>query len=272
MVCFPVCFMASLDLSAYFKRIGYQGATTPTLDVLHALTRAHAQSIPFENLDVVLRQPILLDTPHVFDKLVTRRRGGYCFEQNGLLMAVLQQLGFTVRPLSARVRLRTPDRSEIPVRTHLFLAVTLEGEEWLTDVGIGSPSLTRALQWKADVVQETPHDQRRLVREGERWFHQLWKEGAWLDVAEFTGELFLPCDWKVASWYTSTHPDSSFMQGLIVARALPDGGRLTLSGNEMRHWHRDGRLDVTPVAQDDLPQVLRERFNLYAERVPPAGV
>src|SRR5689334_22686545 len=108
------------DLDSYLARIGYDGPRAPTLPVLRALTAAHTQAIPFENLDVLLGRRIDLAIDAVFDKLVRRRRGGYCFEQNGLLLQVLQALGFEARPVSARVRIDRP-RTDTPPRTHMFV-------------------------------------------------------------------------------------------------------------------------------------------------------
>src|SRR4051812_14228187 len=107
-----------LDLDAYCARIGYDGPRTPTLSTLHAITAAHTRSIPFENLDVLLGCGIDIAPAAIFDKLVARRRGGYCFEQNGLLLAVLEALGFQVAPISARVRWQRP-RDFTPPRTHV---------------------------------------------------------------------------------------------------------------------------------------------------------
>src|ERR1700704_2407859 len=107
------------DLDAYFARIGYTGPRTPTLEVLQAITAAHTRSIPFENLDVLMGVPIHLEVDALFQKLVHGRRGGYCFEQNGLLFHVLGELGFHAVLLSARVRLLRP-RDFIPPRTHVF--------------------------------------------------------------------------------------------------------------------------------------------------------
>ncbi len=130
----------TLDLAAYFSRIGYRGPRAPTIEVLNALTSAHAQAIPFENLDVLLGRGIDLAPEAVFDKIVRRRRGGYCFEHNGLFLEVLTALGFAVRPLSARGRI-LPARDQTPPRTHVLLEVQVGGERWLTDVGVGALSL-----------------------------------------------------------------------------------------------------------------------------------
>src|SRR3982750_4635329 len=116
-----------MNLAAYFERIGYRGPDRPDLALLSALTDAHTRSIPFENLDVLLGRPISLAREALFQKLVVDRRGGYCFEQNGLFLEVLRELGFQVTPISARVRLQHP-RDYIPPRTHVFLRVELGGE------------------------------------------------------------------------------------------------------------------------------------------------
>jgi N-hydroxyarylamine O-acetyltransferase len=252
-----------LDLDAYFSRIDHRGARTATLDVLHAVTAAHVHAIPFENLDVLLGRPIELEPDPLFRKLVTDRRGGYCFEQNGLFLQVLAALGFDVKPLSARVRLQRP-RDFIPPRTHMFIRVNLDGELWLTDVGVGGASLTSAIRFQADIEQATAHETRRLVCEGDLWFHQVRYGNEWHDVCEFTGEQMPPIDRTVANWFTSTHPRSHFRDRLMAARALPEGRRLTLLNRELTRRERDGRADTRAIASDEeLLAVLADSFGLY---------
>jgi N-hydroxyarylamine O-acetyltransferase len=253
----------TLDLSAYCARIGYDGPRAPTLATLHALTAAHAQSVPFENLDVLLGRGIDLGMDAIFDKLVVRRRGGYCFEQNALFLQILTEIGFEVRPLSARVRL-PPVRHRTPPRTHLFVQVTLDGEQWLTDVGVGGLSLTSAIRLDVVAEQPTPHEPRRIIREGDHWLHQARFGDVWSDVYEFTGEEMPPIDREVGNWYTSAHPKSHFRDRLIVARARPDGGRLTLQNNELKLRDREGIAEVRPVATAEaLLAVLAEQFDLH---------
>jgi N-hydroxyarylamine O-acetyltransferase len=250
------------DLDAYLARTGYTGPREPTLPVLHALTSAHTRSIPFENLDVLLGRRIHLEPDALVAKLVRDRRGGYCFEQNGLFLAVLTTLGFDVTPLSARVRLdRAPE--EVPPRTHLFLRVELDGRPWLTDVGIGALSLTSAIRFEPDLEQETAHEPRRIVRAGDRWFHQARLGEDWIDVYEFTGETMHFIDRQVGNWFTSTHPDSGFKRRFSVARAGDDGRRVTLTDTELKIRGRDGHADVRPIGSpDDLVDVLAEHFGL----------
>jgi N-hydroxyarylamine O-acetyltransferase len=256
----------TLDLDAYFARIDYRGARAPTLEVLHAVTAAHAQSIPFENLDVLLGAPVELDAASLFGKLVTARRGGYCFEQNGLFLLVLQALGFDAKPLSARVRLQRP-RDYTPARSHVFIRVELGGESWLTDVGVGGASLTSAIRFQADVEQATAHEPRRIVREDGRWFHQIRYGSEWKDVCEFTGEEMPMIDRTVANWYTSAHRESHFRNRMTVARALPDGRRLALLNREITARERDGRGVTREIGSaEELLEILRGEFGLeFAE-------
>jgi N-hydroxyarylamine O-acetyltransferase len=250
------------DLEAYLARIAYAGPRAPTVDVLHALVAAHAQAIPFENLDVLLGRGIDLASDALFDKLVRRRRGGYCFEQNSLFMEALAALGFRVTPLSARVRIDRP-REFLPPRTHLFLRVELDGQSWLADVGVGALSLTRAIRFDVEGEQPTPHEPRRIVREGDRWFHQARLGDSWTDVYEFTGEEMPPVDREVANWFTSAHPQSHFRNRLIVARAAPEGRRVTLQNDGLKIRERDGSATVRTIASpQELLVVLREHFGL----------
>lgn len=250
-----------LDLDAYFTRIGLDGPRTPTLATLNAIVAAHVQTIPFENLDVLLGRPIELEPEALMGKLVHARRGGYCFEQNSLLLHVLTQLGFDARPLSARVRYQRP-REFTPARTHLFVRVELD-ESWLVDVGVGAMSPTAALRLAETGSQATPHEPRRLLRENGLIYHQVQFGEEWHDVCEFTLEQMPPIDRVVANWYTSTHPGSHFKNRLLVARALPEGGRCGLLNRELSVRGRDGRAERRVIASpDELLTVLAEYFGL----------
>jgi len=260
--------MTPEELDAYLARVGYQGERAPRVAVLNALMEAHVGAIPFENLDVLLEREISLAPDAVLDKLVRRRRGGYCFEHNGLFARVLGALDFRVRLLAARARVGR-ERRETPPRTHLCLEVQAEGRPWLVDLGLGGLSLTEAIPFERDTVHATPHEPRRLLWEGERWWHQAWLGDHWADVCELTGETMPPIDQEIASWYASTHPDSAFRREPMVARALPDGGRLTLRGDTLT-LRRGEHVARTQVGSADaLLAVLDERFGL---RLSPGTV
>jgi len=218
----------AIDLDAYFARIAYAGPRMPTLETLDAITAHHTTAIPFENLDVLLGREISLEPAALQRKLILERRGGYCFEQNSLLLLVLQKLGFVAAPLSARVRWQRP-RDFTPPRTHVFIRVDLDGEKWLTDVGVGGLSLTSAIRLNTAAEQSTPHEPRRIIHEDGRFFHQVRFGADWHDVCEFTGEEMPLIDREVANWFTSSHPQSHFKNRLIAARAAPAGERKNCS-------------------------------------------
>src|SRR5690606_7025466 len=136
----------ALDLDAYCARIGYDGPREPTLATLRALHALHPAAIAFEALDVMLGRGIDLAPAAVEAKLVHQRRGGYCFEQNGLFQRVLAAMGFEVEALLARVLWRTPADAPPRPRTHMALRVMVEGEPWLADVGFGGCVMTAPLR------------------------------------------------------------------------------------------------------------------------------
>jgi N-hydroxyarylamine O-acetyltransferase len=254
------------ELDAYFERIGWSGPRDPTLATLRGIVLAHVRAIPFENLDVLLGRPIVLAEAAIVRKLVHQRRGGYCFEQNGLLLAVLTALGYRVAPLSARVRFQRP-RDFVPPRTHMFLRIELDGESWLADVGVGGLSPTAPLRLDTAESQPTPHEARRIVRENQRLYHQASIAGEWQDVCEFTLEEMPPIDRELANWFTSAHPESHFKNRLLAARAEPDGKRVTLLNQELAHREADGRARTTAITSpEQLLAVLDEHFGL---RFPP---
>ncbi|MBN9521014.1 arylamine N-acetyltransferase [bacterium] len=261
-----------VDLDPYLARIRYTGPREPTLDVLERLVLAHACSIPFENLDVLLGRGVSLADGDVERKLVHDRRGRYCFEQNSLLLRALAAVGFSATPLSARVRLKAP-REFVPPRTHLFVRVDLGGVPWLADVGVGGLSPTAPIRLDLlDAEQLTPHEPRRIVRgdrhPSPRYFHQAKLGDAWADVYEFTLEEMPAVDREVGNWWTSTSPQSKFRQNLMVALARPDGTRVSVLNREFTHRRGAevlGRFELADA--DQLRRVLAERFGLLL----PAG-
>ncbi|HWA86967.1 MAG TPA: arylamine N-acetyltransferase [Opitutus sp.] len=257
--------MAAPDLDAYFARIGYDSPHAPTFEVLAGIHAAHARAIPFENLDVLLGRGISLDLAAIERKLVREKRGGYCFEHNGLFLAVLRALGFRVTPLIARVRWQVPAGKPTPL-THMILRVDLDGRPWLADTGFGGIGLISPLALDTDAEQGDAHEPRRLVRQGHHLVHQFRTGGEWNDVYIFTLDEATPVDFEVGNWFTSTHPNSRFRQSLIAALAGPDR-RFTLLNRDFTTRFRDGRIEKREIASaDELLAVLAEVFGL---RFPP---
>ncbi|KWF04119.1 arylamine N-acetyltransferase family protein [Burkholderia pseudomultivorans] len=214
----------SFDLSRYFTRIGYDGPAEPTLDVLRRLHLLHPQAIPFENLNPLTGARVALDLPAVVDKLVARRRGGYCFELNKLFYTALTRIGFPVTPLIARVRWMRPPEV-VTAQTHMLLRIDLDGAVWLADIGFGSATLTAPLRFAPDERQLTPHGAFRVVAApvADEFDMQCEAPDGWLTTYRFSLKPAEWIDYDAANWFTSTYPESVFVNDLIACRVLPDG-------------------------------------------------
>jgi N-hydroxyarylamine O-acetyltransferase len=248
--------MDKLDLPAYLERVRWTGHLSPTLETLTGLQLAHATRIPFENLDIQMGLGIRLDLESLQDKLVRRLRGGYCFEKNSLLAAVLGRLGFQVVLREARVR---RGATRLLARTHLALQVDLPQGSFLVDGGFGADGPLGPVPLTGE---EAVHHGEvcRVVAEGPRQVLQVREEEGWLDLYALEPGSPHPIDLEMANHYTSTHPDSKFVQTLTAQRRTP-AGRWILRNLELTS--RDGRCTRTvPVAESDLVALLRTRFEL----------
>lgn len=208
---------SELDLDAYLARIGLPAAGPPTLELLEAIVAAHTAAIPFENLDIILGRPIRLDIGSIQAKLVHARRGGYCFEQNTLLRAALEQLGFTVGSLMARVVLGAAAAAVTP-RTHMLLRVALPDGACLADVGFGNLTPTAPLMLARDQPQPTGHEDYRLRPSDNETLLQARVGPEWRNVYRFSAEPSHLIDHEVGNWFTSTRPDGIFTSNVIAAR------------------------------------------------------
>jgi N-hydroxyarylamine O-acetyltransferase len=222
---------AAFDLDAYLRRIGYTGARAPTLETLRAVHLRHAEVIPFENLDPFLRRPVRLDAVSLQQKMVHGGRGGYCYEQNLLLMHALTALGFGAKPLAARVLWNAALVASTPPRTHMLLLLDVNGEPHIADAGFGVMTLTGPLRLEADIEQATPHESFRLRHAAAEHVLEARMRGEWKPLYRFDLQEQLLPDFEIYSWYLSNHPESRFVTGLLAARAAPDC-RYTLLNNE----------------------------------------
>ena len=226
------------DLDAYLARLGLSGR--PTLAELH---RAHVTAIPFENLDPMRGVPVSLDLADLERKLVTERRGGYCFEHNLLFAAALGALGVPAEPMLARVGPReNPDRT----LSHLFLRVRDGGAAWHADVGFGSGTLTEPVPFGPGEEFAQLGWRRRIIAGGDELVLQASRDdGGWRDVYSFVPIPARRIDIEVNNWYVSTNPTSRFVHGLVITRHRDDGSRTVLSD-----WSGTLRLiEQTPGAE-----------------------
>jgi N-hydroxyarylamine O-acetyltransferase len=254
-----------LDLDSYLSRIGLR--ERPDLAALH---RAHVTAIPFENLDPRRGIPVSLEPDDLERKLVSDRRGGYCFEQNLLLKAALEGLGAEVDMYLARVRVGSPHGTSRP-RTHLLLGVQADGTRWHADVGFGHGTLREPIPFGAGGEYEQVGWRHRVVEDGPELVLQLLdRDGQWIDLYGFVPEPVPLIDVVTSNWYTSTYPRSPFVTGLIVSVQRPDGARESLSdwngGLELTE-ETPAAATVVEVEREAVPEVVATRFGLEATLV-----
>lgn len=245
------------DLDAYFERIGWGGATAPTLDTLTGLLAAHMQHIPFENLDVLLGRPVRLDLDSLEAKLVRARRGGYCFEQCTLFAAVLERLGFALHRHTARVTARTP-RHASP-RTHMLIEVRFGARSVLVDPGFGSLAPRVPLPLEDGAAFESGAERHALVRDGTAWVLRVASEGQTVDAWVTPLDRDPAIDFEVGNHYTSTHPSSVFRQHLMLRAFTPDG-RIGVMNRDVTLRQGDRTQSWRLADRAALRQLLAERF------------
>ncbi|PRX99116.1 arylamine N-acetyltransferase family protein [Allonocardiopsis opalescens] len=254
---------AGVDLDAYLARLGHTGGTAPTLDTLHALHRAHAAAIPFENIDPALGHPVSLDIGDIQDKLVRRPRGGYCYEHNLLLAAVLERLGYAVTGYVARVRMGS---DQVRPTSHALLGVDLDGRTWLADVGFGGEGLLEPLPRRdgAEVRQggwSFRLDRMAAADGTAMWVLRSLHPDGWFDLHSFTLDPQHPADYAVRNHYTATHPRSPFTGQLLCQRTGPEA-RTTLRDLTLATTTPDGATTERTLTPAELPGVLRDTFGI----------
>jgi N-hydroxyarylamine O-acetyltransferase len=250
-----------VDLDAYFRRIGYQGPREPTLEVLTALHALHPAAIPFEAIDLQLGRGVDISPAAVDAKLIGARRGGYCYEQNGLFKRVLTAIGFDVEGLAARVVWMAPEDAPPRPRTHMALRVTIEDDPYLADVGFGGCVLGQPLRFQLDEVQPTAHEPYRLSLIGDEVLVEIQLGEDWTPAHLLSLEPWQDVDYELPNWWTSTHPSSRFRQNLIAARTTPEA-RYALLNGRLTTRTVDGRTERQELDVAGLERALREVFLL----------
>jgi N-hydroxyarylamine O-acetyltransferase len=263
-----------VNINAYLKRINYHGSLEPTAESLRALQVAHLLAVPFENLSIHAKEPIVLDDDALFTKIVDNRRGGFCYEANGLFAALLRALGFDVEMLSAQVA--NAEGEFGPDFDHMTLMVKTPGltniaQRWLADVGFGDSFLE-------PLLLDEPGEQRQgsrayqIVSEGQivsddthLVVMQRDNDDQWKAQYRFTLQPYTYSDYVEMCRYHQTSPESHFTRSRICSRATKDG-RITLSDMRFIKTSRAGRVERTLASEEEYAGVLREQFGIVMTR------
>lgn len=229
-----------MDISRYLARIGYTGPMTPDVPTLAALQTAHLYAVPYENLDILRGKPISLQIDDIFEKVVLRRRGGYCFELNELFGGLLRAFGYGVTDLFGRF---LKGETGVPMRRHHVLVVRVPGEDQplVCDVGVGTGSPTWPLYLLKDTPQQQPDGATYRFQEDAffGWILQEYKRGDWESIYSFTMEPQAPIDFVAASFWCERSPESPFTRQEGIYLRTPNG-RLTQEGNAFRCFSPQG--------------------------------
>ena len=247
-----------MDVDAYCQRIGYDGSRQPSVETLRGLHRSHLYTVPFENLNIALGIPIVLEPDRLYDKIVVRRRGGFCYELNGLFYELLLALGFRVSMLSGCVR--RDDGGFGPEFDHMLLKVELP-DPWLADVGFGE-SFVDPLSLKAGVEGAENGHLFSVKPENGGWeLHRRDSDGTEVPLYRFSDVAHQLSEYVPMCEYHQTSPESSFTRRRICTMAKPDG-RMTLAGMRLIETKNAVRKETMFSSEQELEACLREQFGV----------
>lgn len=248
-----------MDVAAYLQRIKYHGPLEPSAETLRQLHVAHLLNVPFENLSIHWREPIVLDDAALFDKIVRRLRGGFCYELNGLFAALLGALGFHVTMLSAEV---ANDKGEFGAPfDHMTLLVTLESR-WLADVGFGD-SFREPLLLDERAPQIQGNDAFRIEETGSHLMLSRRRDGAWEHQYRFDLEPREFGDYAEMCQFHQTSPESHFTKKRICSVATADG-RVSLSDMRLISTRGHEREELELLSESQYADTLREQFGIVS--------
>lgn len=252
--------ISAVDVSAYLQRINYRGPLEPSAETLRRLHLAHLFAVPFENLSIHWNEPIVLNDDALFAKIVRGRRGGFCYELNGLFAALLRTLGFEVTMLSAEV---ANDKGDFGLPfDHMTLIVTLE-KRWLADVGFGD-SFREPLLLDKRATQVQGNDAFRIEEAGPRLILSRRKDGGWQPQYRFDLEPHEFGDYAEMCLYHQTSPESHFTQKRICSIASADG-RVSLSDKRLITTHGREREESELAGEVEYRGALLKVFGIPVE-------
>jgi N-hydroxyarylamine O-acetyltransferase len=255
------------SLEAYLARIEHHGEAS-----LASMHRAHATSVPFENFDSSAGRPVSLEPATLEEKFVVRGRGGYCFEQNLVFMSALTSIGVSeVTPMLARVGNASSD--EPGALNHLILRVVEHGETWLADVGFGGGGLLDPIPFHVGAESDQSGWRYRLAEQGAAIVLQSHLDGEWADTYYFVPQPAPMVDIEVSNWYTSTHPSSPFVTGVLAGARRAERCLAFYQFSEPTLVERPvGEPAVTSVVPaSEVPALLADRFGIAGVTMNAAG-
>lgn len=257
-----------MNIQAYLDRINYRGPIDPTAQTLRDLQVAHLLTVPFENLSIHSSEPIVLDDASLFDKIVTRRRGGFCYELNGLFAALLRALGFQVDMLSARVA--NSEGVFGPDFDHMSLLVSLD-DRWIADVGFGDSFLEPLLLDEPGEQVQGARAYKIVSDDGPKTLMRREAGDDWQAQYRFGLQPYNYADYADMCLYHQTSPESHFTRKRVCTRATLEG-RITLSDLRLITTSNGERQESMLANEDEYANMLLEHFGVVMTRRFSAAV
>ena len=253
----------SREVAAYLKRIDYHGPLDASIDTLAQLQSCHLHTVPYENFDILNGIPLSLEIPDLYDKVILRRRGGYCFELNALFSWLLTELGFSVTDYFARFWRNTSITP--PKRRHHVIQVEVEGKRYLCDVGVGGIVPRTPIEMVEHLVHKQGDEYYQFkCDEDFGWVLYEKKREQWIQIYSFTEESQLPTDYITASYWCENAPDSIFNKGAMVS-IRTDEGRNSIAGNEFRIFTTEGVQSFIPETPEEYAKALQTHFGIVLD-------
>lgn len=244
-----------MDIQSYLTRIGFTYSPEPTLQSLERLMKAHLYKVPFENIDVVEGRYIQLNTKKFFEKIVNRKRGGFCYELNGLFHELLSQLGYKVDLIAATVKKK--DGGWVFPNSHAANIVYLD-KPYLVDVGFGD-SFIKPLPLRSKPQRDASGLYR--IQEVDNKLELQRYEGYWRTQYQFNLKPFTYDEFSEAAHFTQTSPDSMFTNGLIITKWLGDG-RVTITDQDITITSNRSRTKRQLHQKEDLIELIENYTNI----------
>lgn len=250
-----------MNTTLYLERIGMTAAdVSHTYEFLKKLQQNHICTVPYENLDILNDQPIDLSKEALYEKIVTNHRGGYCFELNGAIAHLLQELGFVTKCYFARF---LKGETEIPVRRHRVVVTECDGKRYVIEVGIGIEAPRAPLLLEEGIEQECSNVSFCFTKDGFLgWVLNEKVDDEWKPYYAFTEEEQLDIDFIQPSFYCEKHPASPFNKSPMVAIKTPDGRRAIndrdykiFEGGELVHIEEN-------ITDERLYEILKTDFGI----------
>jgi len=258
----------NLSVEEYLKRIRYDGDVSVSYDTLSRLVYCHFTSVPYENLDILNHIPLSLEIPDIYDKIVNRHRGGYCFELNALLNWLLNRIGFETQSYFARFLVNEP-ADIIPIKRHRVMKTVLDGIPYIADVGVGVEVPIYPLPLFENKETEIRGIYYRFIKDGVLgWVLQSRNakknESEWKDIYSFTEEPQYEIDFVQPNFWCQYSPDSPLNVLSKIALRTPTG-KYAIDGNLFRIYDASGaQLTITEktIVPPEMKSILKDYFGI----------